>query len=173
MKKLIFLLALFTTLAAEAQFNRGLQRNNRIRPSQTSAGNGPALPKFDPVKYAGIFKFETEKVLKKIGVKESSDLGTKVKVIFAKYHKGVNDVERLNTFTLSEYKATVEATQREALKTKDYSEFEKVKKQMDEAFKPMKDQIQKEEEKLEAALKNTLSAKQYKKWVKYQNKIKN
>lgn len=172
MKKIFFLIAILSTLAVNAQFNTGLQRNNRIRPSQAATANRTVQPKFDPAKYVGIFKYDFEKVAKKISLKPSSDLGTKVKVIFAKYHKGVNDIERLNTFTLSEYKSTIEATQREAAKTQDYSKFQEVKKQMDEAFKPMIEALKKEEKKLDEQLKSALSEKQFKKWMKYQKKFK-
>ncbi|MEQ6124440.1 hypothetical protein AAON49_09585 [Pseudotenacibaculum sp. MALMAid0570] len=170
MKKiLVFSLFLFVGISASAQFvNRG--SDPRLRGQ--SRPQNDKLPEFNPERTIGLVIYNYERVVKKIGVKKKSDNAKKIKSIFTKFNRSLNDIKRINSFTLKEMKTTFEATRREAIKTKDFSGMQAVQKQMAEAFKPIVDAILKKEEELDASLKPLLSEKQFRKWLKYKSRVK-
>ena len=66
----------------------------------------------------------------------------------------------------------MEAGQKETIKSRDYSALQKANKEVTESFKPIIKVIEDKEKKLDLDLKEFLSEKQQKKWVKYKENLK-
>lgn len=164
------MLFLLVTLSMQAQFvGRG------VDPRLTSRQQRPVndkLPEFNVLKAVGIVKYDYERVIKKSGVKKNSETAKKVKSIITKFNRDINGIKRINSFTMNSMKTTVENTQKKAISSGDFSKIPQVKKDMDAAFKPIIEAVQKKDEELDAALEKVLSKKQFKKWIKYKNKKK-
>jgi len=155
----------------KAQLNNPYGRTNRMNQMpQMNTQQTQKDPEFDPVKYTGLKKIDVAKTTKKIGLKEGKQITKKVTAIFNNYNKYINDIKRINTFTLNDVKTTVEATYKEAKKTQDYSKLQSVNKMIGERFKPILDIVSKERKQLNKDLEAILSEKQFKKWKKYRSK---
>jgi hypothetical protein len=66
----------------------------------------------------------------------------------------------------------MEAAQKESMKNRDFSALRKANKEVTESFKPIIKVIDDKEKKLDITLKEILSEKQYKKWVKFKENLK-
>ena len=66
----------------------------------------------------------------------------------------------------------MEAAQKETIKNRDYSALQKANKEVTESFKPIIKVIEGKEKKLDATLKEILTEKQQKKWLKYKETLK-
>lgn len=169
-KNSILILLVLFSLSTEAQINRNSHMDRRLTTVQQRPQNDK-LPEFRPLRFVGLVFYDADKVVKKIGVKKKPEV-KKVKEIITKYNGIFNGIKRINTFTFSDIKKTVEATQKKAIKTQDYSSIEKVQKKMLEAFKPIVEEVKRQDESFDAELKAVLSKKQFKKWEKYKARIK-
>lgn len=170
-KNSILILLVLFSLSAESQiYNRNSRMDRRLTaPQQTRQDN--KIPEFQPLRFVGLVIYDADKVVKKIGVRKKPDV-KKVKEVIAKYNSIFNDIKRINTFTFNDIKLTVEATQKKAIKTQDYSSIEKVQKKMMDAFKPIIAEIDRQDKSFDTEMKAVLSKKQYKKWEKYKSKRK-
>lgn len=168
MKKYILLLFVFTSLIAHSQFNNGM-RNQRQRQMPQTQQKQPE-PDFEIEKYLGILIYDIEKAAKKSSIKLSFDEGKKFFKTITAYNKKIKDISRINSFTLRSTKEMVENFQKNAQKTGDLSKQVEVQKTMTENLKPISDVLRIEDKKLDASMKEILSSKQYKKWIKYNRK---
>jgi len=169
-KNSILAFLILFTLSAEAQYNRNSHLDRRLTANQQRPQNDK-LPEFQPLRFVGLVIYDAEKVVKKISVRKKPEV-KKVTEIIAKYNVIFNGIKRINTFTFSDIKKTVEATQKKAIKTQDFSLIEKVQKKMLASFKPIVDEIERQDKSFDAELKVVLSKKQFKKWEKYKSRIK-
>jgi L-lactate utilization protein LutC len=64
----------------------------------------------------------------------------------------------------------VENFQKNAIKNGDFSKQAEVRKEMMLRLKPIGEVIREEDKKLNTSIRNLLSEKQYKKWIKYNRK---
>jgi hypothetical protein len=170
MKKIILVLILFSAFAAEAQYGYGNQqrsRQNRMMETQEKAPE----PNFEIEKYLGIVVYDIEKAAKKSSIKLSSTEGKIFSKTLTKYNKDVKDITRINSFLLRSTKEMVENFQKNASKTGDFSNRTEVLKTMNDNLEPLGNTLKIEDKKLDATMKSILSAKQYKKWIKYNKKI--
>lgn len=165
---ILILLVLFT-LSAEAQFNRNSRLDRRLTSPQRPQND--KLPEFQPLRFVGLVIYDADKVVKKISVRKKEDV-KKVKAIITKYNGIFNGIKRINTFTFNDIKKSVEAAQKKAVKTQDYSLIESTQKKMLEAFKPIVAEIERQDKSFDAELKTVLSKKQFKKWGKYKLRLK-
>lgn len=169
MKKFIILFFVFTSLLTHSQFNNG-GRSQRQRQMTQTPQQAPE-PNFEIDKYIGIVIYDIKKASKKSSIKLSSDNGKKFSKLLTAYNKEIKDIRRINSFTLRSTKDMVENFQKNAIKTGDGSNQEKVQKKMTEDLKPISETIKVEDKKLDKSIKEILSKKQYKKWIKYNRKI--
>ena len=167
MKKYIFLLLIFTSFITYSQF--GGMRNQRQRQMPQTPQQAPE-PDFKVEKYIGIIIYDIEKAAKKTGVKLSSDKGKKFSGLLTKYNKEVKDIRRINSFTLRSTKEMVENYQKKVAKTGDLTDQVKVQKKLADNLKPISETLKVEDEDLSKKLKEILTTKQYKKWLKYNRK---
>lgn len=168
MKKYILLLFAFTSLITHSQFNNGMRNQRQRQMPQTQ--QKPPEPDFEIEKYLGILIYDIEKAAKKSSIKLSSDEGKKFFKTITAYNKKIKDISRINSFTLRSTKEMVENFQKNAQKTGDLSKQVEVQKTMTENLKPISDVLRIEDKKLDASMKEILSSKQYKKWIKYNRK---
>ncbi len=170
-RTIIAILLLLFYVSAEAQISNRNRRRQSL--SRSVENNRPQqLPKFNAEKAVGITIYDLEKVPKKIGLKKSSENYKKVIGIFNVFNKEIKQVARINSFTLSEAKTSIEANQNLALKTKDFSALQKVYKEIDVKFQPIIKLVNEKEQSLDKDLEKVLSKKQFKKWEKYKLKLK-
>ena len=169
MKKILFFLIVSLSLTAQAQFGYGnRQRQRQMQPMQTSQ-KAPE-PNFDIERYIGIIIYDVKKAAKKSNVKLSSQKGVEFSKIIAKYNKNTKDITRINSFLLRSTKEMVENFQKNAIKNGDFSKQAEVRKEMMLRLKPIGEVIREEDKKLNTSIRNLLSEKQYKKWIKYNRK---
>ena len=167
-KHVLFVFLFFSTFYAEAQYNSQFNRRQGMRTRQPQqAQQQPRAPKINMEKAVGLIFYNIEKITKKIGVKKSSDAYLKVSSILNSYNKELKQIKRINTFLFSEGRAKMEASQKEAIKSRDATAFRIANKEVAESFKPIIGIIEKKDKELNLSLEKILSSKQLKKWKKY------
>lgn len=167
MKKLFILFIVLFTTISQAQMRNSMQRQRQM--NQTT--QKPPDPDFKIEKYVGIVIYDVKKAAKKSGVKLSSDTGKKFSKALLEYNKRIKDIKRINSFVLRSTKDLIDNFQKKAMKTRDFSNQQKVAKQMNENLKPLSETLKEEDLAFDKNLKNLLSTKQYKKWIKYNKKL--
>lgn len=167
MKKLFFFLILLFTIFSHAQMRNGMGQRRLPQTQQQP----PAQPDFKVEKYMGIVIYDVKKAAKKSGVKLSSKTGKAFSTALTKYNKDIGDIKRINSFVLKSTKDLVDNFQKNSMKTGDFSNRQKVMKQMQENLKPISETLKKEDLAFDKKMKNMLSEKQYKKWIKYNKKL--
>ena len=174
MKKIFLLLILGCAFTAEAQYGNGNgnngQRQNMRRTQMMQMQQEAPKPNFDVKNYLGIVTYDIKKAAKKSSIKLSSTEGKQFSTILTKYNKEIKDITRINSFLLKSTKEMVENFQKKAMKTRDFSKQPKIQKTMNETLKPISKILKEEDLKLDTTIKALLSKKQYKKWIKYNNK---
>ncbi|WP_282071869.1 hypothetical protein [Polaribacter atrinae] len=170
MKKLLLIIILFCTVTAHAQYGYGNSQSNRQNQMMQTQQKAPE-PDFNIERYVGIVIYDIEKAAKKSSIKLSSKEGQEFSKVLTKYNKDIKDFTRINTFVLRSTKDMVDNFQKEVIKTGDRSSQKKVMTTMAENLKPISEILKKEDKQLHATLKDLLSEKQYKKWIKYNRKM--
>lgn len=175
-KKVIIITFLLLSITTEAQYGSryGSQYNRRqsMQPRQPRAVQQPRAPEINVEKAVGLIFYNIEKIGKKVGVKKSSDAFKEMASVFNSFNNELKQIKRINTFLFSEGKSKMEAAQKESMKNRDFSALRKANKEVTESFKPIIKVIDDKEKKLEITLKEILSEKQYKKWIKYKENLK-
>lgn len=170
MKKYFLILTLLTSFLAHSQLNRGGMRNSRQNQMNQTPRKAPE-PNFQVEKYLGIVIYDIEKAAKKSSIKLSSEEGKKFKTLLTKYNKEIKDIRRINSFTLRSTKEMMENFQKNAQKNGDFSDRTKVQKKMVENLTPISETLRTKDRALDISIKEILSEKQYKKWIKYNRKM--
>jgi len=170
MKKYLLILTLLTSFLAHSQLNRGGMRNSRQNQMNQTPRKAPE-PNFQVEKYLGIVIYDIEKAAKKSSIKLSSEEGKKFKTLLTKYNKEIKDIRRINSFTLRSTKEMMENFQKNAQKNGDFSDRTKVQKKMVENLTPISETLRTKDRALDLSIKEILSEKQYKKWIKYNRKM--
>lgn len=131
--------------------------------------DAPKMPKFNAKNSANIFYYELDEVVEKIKIKKD-EIENASKKELRIYNNRIKDISFLNFQKLQELELLVNS-----FSEKSYSDRElvlKVRKKMQETISPIRDSISKNEKELNANLKNVLSKKQFKKFLKYQKNMK-
>lgn len=166
MKNLFILFIVLFTTISHAQMRNGMRQRQMNQTSQQ-----PAEPDFKVEKYIGIVIYDIKKSAKKSGVKMSSATGKTFSKTLTEYNKRISDIKRINSFVLRSTKDMVDNFQKTSMKTGDFSNQPKVVKKMNENLKPLIETLKKEDLLFDKKIKNLLSEKQYKKWIKYNKKL--
>lgn len=169
MKKIVLVLILAFTFTVQAQYgSRNSQRQSQMGPQTQQK---PPEPDFNVKRYIGIVVYDIEKTAKKSSVKLSSKEGKEFSKVLTKYNKDIKDITRINSFLLRSTKDMIDNFQKSSMKTGDFSNQKKVQKKMGENLKPILETLKVEDKKLNSTMKDLLSDKQYKKFIKYSKKI--
>ena len=153
MTEKIFFIVLFlfsATINAQfnSQYNRGGIGGGRFQQRQPTTTAKQKPPSFNIEKAVGMTFYNSEKVIKKIGLKKSSEIAKVTTNIIEKFNKDLNQLKRINTFLFSEAKNKIESAQREAFELRDYVIFQKAYKDVTTIFKPVVKVVKEKEEKL-------------------------
>ncbi len=167
-RNIIILALVLFSISAEAQYNRR-QRVLERAPSQAQAQK---FPEFRPEKAIGISIYDLEKVTKKIRLKKSADNYKKVMTVFNDFHKEINQIKRINSFTFVQAKEKISIAQKSTLESRDFSELQAAYKDVSKTFEPIVKIVEEKEKGLDESLEKLLSKKQFKKWVAYKKKVK-
>ena len=171
MKKIILLLIFGCAFTAQAQYgsrNGSSQRQSQMGPQTQQEA---PKPNFNVERYIGIVIYDIKKAAKKSSIKLSSKEGKEFSKVLTKYNKDVKDITRINSFLLRSTKDMIENFQISSRKSGDFSNQKKVQKKMGENLKPIFETLKVEDLKLNSTMKELLSEKQYKKFIKYSRKI--
>ena len=128
-------------------------------------------PKFDVEQYLGIVVYDIEKTANKISIELTSDEGKSFLDVLTNYNNKISQIKRINSFTLNNSKELVENFQKNAIKTRDFSNQVEVQKKLAADLKPISETLKTEDQKLDAYIKKLLSEKQYQKWIKFNKKL--
>ena len=167
MKKNSIIFILLFTAISQAQVRNGRRIRDFTQPTQQKAPE----PNFNIKVYLGIIEYDIKKAAKKSSIKINSDEGKKFSKILTVYNKRTKDIARINSFLLSSTKELIENHQKHTKKTGDYSNQTKVQLKMAENLKPISETLKKEDKQLDKSIKELLSEKKYKKWIKYNKRI--
>ncbi len=122
---------------------------------------------FDASKVVGIFYYEEDRAIKKIKIKQK-ELKYRVKKAIISYNSKINEISFLKNAELKGVtdlvNATKRSTNREALRD--------FRMRVNKVLSPIRDSIQGLEKRLNENLKEQLSKKQFKNWLKHQKKKK-
>ncbi len=173
MKHLFFATLL---LVSSFIFSQGMRNGGGGMNQQNRQGATRAVQEFNASDAAGIFYYETDEVIKKIKVKDDQ-LKFKVKKALSNYNFKIKEIAFLNSVKLNDLDKLM-AAMRDSQPTNlqdnssNSDERQNMRKAIGKVIRPIKDEILSNEEVLNKTLEEILSEKQNKKWLKYQNNIK-
>ena len=177
MKKIIILCIGLISYSSFSQFgnrnqgNRQNQRQNQRQRQMTQTPREAPEFKYEIEKYLGIVIYDIERAAKKSKIKRSSTKGKKFSSILTAYNKEIKAIRRINSFTLRSTKEMVESFQKNSQKTGDATGQRRVQETMRASLKPITDILETKDLVLDKKIRELLSAKQYKKWIKYNRKL--
>lgn len=150
MKKILIILALFISYFSFGQ-------------------EAPEMPKYIAKNAANLFYYNLTEVQKKVKIKDAI-VEAKASKVFREYNDKVKDLSFLNFSKLQELELTINTLGNELYTNRELAE--KVTKRIEIIILPIRDSIAKNEKILNGTLKEFLSKRQFKKWLKYQKKEK-
>lgn len=124
------------------------------------------LPDFNALERAGIEKYDSEKVNKKLKVTEEELKGQITRHIQV-YNQEMENLLLLNSNKLKDLEREFNRNVKIAIQNRDRSQMNGIKKKIEKIIPPIQLEVQKYKEQLNIDLKRVLNEKQYKKWLKY------
>jgi hypothetical protein len=173
MKKILILFIVLISYSSYSQFgnrNQGNRQNQRQQQMPQTPREAPEF-KYEIEKFLGIVIYDIEKAAKKSKIKLSSTEGKKFSNTLTAYNKEIKAIRRINSFTLKSTKEMVENFQKNAQKTGDASGQKKIQETMLTSLKPITTILKTKDLALDKTLRDILSSRQYKKWIKYNRKL--
>jgi len=166
MKKVFFIAVLVLSIGLNAQppgggGGRSQQNQNR------QGGEKREIKKFKASDVAGIFYYDTEKVVKKLKVKKEEKQSLITKAL-RNYNFKIKEILFLNSEKFSDLDVLVNSMP----KGKDNDARLELREKVEEIIRPIRDSVHENEKELNLILKDLLSEKQFKKWLKYQKNKK-
>ena len=125
----------------------------------------PKMLEYKAKNIVGIFYYNLEEVVSKIKVKKD-DTKNKVAKELRSYNNKVKDIEFLNSVKLTEVETVVNNLGPQARTNADIRA--RIRKLIETTIPPVRDSVFAREKALNTNMEGILSAKQYKKWIKYQ-----
>ncbi|CAM1344537.1 hypothetical protein [Tenacibaculum amylolyticum] len=166
---LIIITILQSTLFFGQMRGRG-QMGGNARRGQTPPRTNKTVEKMKAIEMAGLFYYDEEKVVKKIKVKDEKNKAIVYKAL-KKYNDRIGEITFLNTKYFDEIDMFLKTTP-ETERRKPFQELFNDNKELKEVIPNARREAHEAEEVLNKKLKETLTEKQLKKWMKYQKKIK-
>lgn len=166
MKKIVVALVLFQSVILFAQGGRG---GGRPPQGGNEQQERPKPEKFVAKDAAGIFYYEEDKVVKKIKVKDA-DLEYKVVKSLKVYNNKIKEILFLNSEKLNSLDLIINSKQKLSNSGNENNSKNDIRSRVRDIIKPIRDEVRENERILNTSLKDILSEKQLKKWLKYQKK---
>ncbi len=165
MKKVFIIAVLLLHLGLNAQPPGG--GGGRSPQNQNRQGEKSEIKKFKATEVAGIFYYNTERVVKKLKVKKEEKKFPIIKAL-RDYNFKVKEILFLNFVQFSDLDILVNSMS----KGNDNEARLEMRKKVEGVIRPIRDRVHENEKELNLILKGFLSEKQFKKWLKYQKKKK-
>jgi len=169
MRYFLLLITLLFSFSLAAQRRSGSRGQSSRALTNT---NSSKPPEFKPNEVAGLIFYDLKKVYKKVSVKDLSDEGKKMAKAINTYNKSIKDIKRINRFSLNELKTVYSVAIKDVVDNRDYTKMTAAQKHIKTVLDPIKRESFKKDSLLNIQLKEFLSKKQFKKWIKFSNKIK-
>lgn len=123
-------------------------------------------PDFNALKRAGIEKYDSEKVNKKLKVTEE-ELKGQITTHIQVYNQEMDNLLLLHSNTLKDLEREFDRNVKIAMQNRDRSQMNGIKKKIEKIIPPIRLEVQKFKKQLNIELNKILNEKQYKKWLKY------
>ena len=175
MNKIIFIaLILFSSICLAAPQRGGM--GGRSPQNNTGQPQARAIEVFDASEVAGIFYYDISKVVKKLKIKDDA-VATQVRKSLRNYNFKVKEIALINKENFDDLNAIMK-TARTAnrpdvtIENNNQNNNPNIREKVGGIIRPIRAKISTLEETLNAELTTVLSEKQDKKWIKYQESIK-
>lgn len=130
-------------------------------------GGKMSPPEFNAIEKARIITYDTEEVIKKLKITDDS-ISKEVSMLLATYNSKMDNLLLLHSRTLKDLEKEFDSNVKIAMQNRDRSQMSEVKNKIKQIIPPIRYEVSEHENSLNEALKNILTEKQYKKWLKYQ-----
>lgn len=175
MNKILFIaLILFSSICLAAPQRGGM--GGRSPQNNTGQPEARAIKAFDASEVAGIFYYDISKVVKKLKIKDDV-VATQVRKSLRNYNFKVKEIALINKQNFDDLNAIMK-TARTAnrpdvtIENNSQNNNPNIREKVGGIIRPIRVKISTLEETLNAELAAVLSEKQDKKWIKYQESIK-
>ena len=165
MKSIVFFLIAFISINLYSQPPNGRGRKHRNLTKSQILNKGKL--KFKAKDAAGVFYYDSKKVVKKIKVKDKENQKL-VETLIENYNKKIQVISEKNSKNFSDINLVITST----ASIKDPKIKGKILNRVNGLIKPIKKEVLLLEKNLNDNLKKILTKKQFKKWLKYQESIK-
>lgn len=188
MKKSFLILLLLVSSISFSQGQRGGVGGGRQQQNQNRQGGEREIKEFSASDAAGIFYYDTKKVIKKIKVKDKGLINT-VKKALMNYNFKVKEIAFINSEKFKDLDVLMKSMRgnqrgrpnrndnnnsniNNSIDNNPSNKEGGLRQKVGKVIRPVRNEIRENEEELNNVLENVLSEKQHKKWLKYQEKIK-
>lgn len=128
-------------------------------------------PEFNSVEVAGLIKYDSDKVIRKLKIQEDS-----IKRLVSKhiqtYNQEIDKLLLIHGNTLEELENEFDRNVKIAFQNRDRSQMNGVKAKIKQIIPPIRYEVYEHEKVLNEGMAELLTKKQTKKWLKYQKRIK-
>lgn len=123
------------------------------------------LPVFNAVEKAGIEKYDSERIIKKLKILDEP-LKNQVTRHIQIFNQEMDNILLLHSDTLKDLENEFDRNVRIAMQNRDRSQMNGVKSKIEKIIPPIRLEVQKFKKQLNIELNKILNEKQYKKWLK-------
>jgi len=123
-------------------------------------------PKVNPELMAGIIMYDADEAIKKIKIKKEPQKFSTFKAI-SFYNNKINEIKTFNYLVFNDVKSFITKKTNEVKLTNDYRSMKEARLKIQEMLDPIRSKVKVQDSILNTNLEKELTAKQYKKWVKY------
>jgi hypothetical protein len=123
-------------------------------------------PRFDAINKAGIVKYKSKRVIKKLKISENS-IKEKIRIHIQEYNKEMDRLLLLHSDSLKDLQNEFDTNVKIAIQNRDRSRMDGVKTKIQQIIPPIRKAAEKHRIILNENLAPLLSGKQYKKWLRY------
>lgn len=197
MKFFLLVASILSFSLMHAQPGGGGQRGGGMGGSPQGGGQmgqeRPEMREFKATEAAGVFTYDSDEAIKKIKIKKDKDLVVNARKAIANYNRKINEIELLNKDNFDTLNVFMNAMKKARQSNRgqnrgsqqmgygnennrgmsDENEgMRDIMRSIREKIDIVKNEVKQEENKLNGTLENLLNEKQYKKWLKYQEDVK-
>lgn len=128
-------------------------------------------PDFNAVEAAGLIKYDSDKVIKKLKIQKDS-VKTLVSKYIQTYNQEIDNLIFIHGNTLKELENEFDRNVKIAFQNRDRSQMDGVKAKIKQTIPPIRYEVNEFEKALNERLAQILTEKENKKWLKYQKSKK-
>jgi len=128
-------------------------------------------PDFSAKKAAGLITYNPETVLRKLKIENEQTIKAVITAL-EQYNMQIYQLSDTHNATLQELDEYFSRQVKIAMQRRERSQMDGVKLKISETIPPIRQEVNKHEIDLNEAMKSTLEAKQFNKWLKYQDNKK-